>query len=155
MKSPTTDALELVKACCRVLDDKKAGDMTVLDVSEQSSITDYLVVATATSEPHLRALRIELEKLFDDQRVHLVGKEIVQESGWVVIDAFDVMVHLFLADQREHYGLERLWRDAKEMDVGKLLGAPAKPKRAVKKPKAEKKAGTTKSAKKPSARKAR
>lgn len=156
MKSPTTDAFELVKACCRVLDDKKAGELTVLDVSEQSSITDYLVVATATSEPHLRALRIELERLLDEQQVHLVGKEIVQESGWVVIDAFDVMVHLFLAEQREHYGLERLWRDAKEVNVGKIVAAPTKPKRAATKPKPEKKAGVTKAAaKKPRARKTR
>ena len=53
-------ALEVVKACCRALDDKKAGDLAVLDVSRQSSITDFLVVASATSEPHLRALGIEL-----------------------------------------------------------------------------------------------
>lgn len=132
MNSPSNDALDLVKSCCRVLDDKKAGDLTVLDVSEQSSITDYLVVATATSEPHLRALRVELEKMLDSEDVHLVGKETVQESGWVVIDAFDVMVHLFLDETRERYGLERLWRDAREMDVAKLLAPAAKPKRASK-----------------------
>lgn len=155
MKSPTTDALELVKACCRVLDDKKAGDLTVLDVSEQSSITDYLVVATATSEPHLRALRIELEKLFDDQQVHLVGKEIVQESGWVVIDAFDVMVHLFLTEKREHYGLERLWRDASEVDLGKLLTPPAASQKSGKKKAARKPQSPKPKAKKATRRKAR
>jgi ribosome-associated protein len=132
MKSSNNDALQLVKSCCRVLDDKKAGELSVLDVSEQSSITDYLVLATATSEPHLRALRIELEKMFDSSEVKLVGKETVQESGWVVIDAFDVMVHLFLADTRERYGLERLWRDSTEVSVAKLLDQPVKPKRPAK-----------------------
>lgn len=132
MKSKKNDALELVKTCCRVLDDKKAGDVQVLDVSAQSSITDYLVLATATSEPHLRALRIELEKALDSSEVKLVGKETSQESGWLVIDAFDVMVHLFLAEKREHYGLERLWRDATEVSVSKLLQPSEKPKRATK-----------------------
>jgi ribosome-associated protein len=142
MKLKKTSALELVTLCCRVLDEKKAGDLTVLDVSAQSSITDYLVIATATSEPHLRALRIELEKGLDSGHVHLVGMETAQESGWMVIDAFDVMVHLFLADTRERYGLERLWRDATEVPLSKILAAPEKkkarskksPTRAAKKP---------------------
>ncbi|MES2696118.1 MAG: ribosome silencing factor [Verrucomicrobiota bacterium] len=151
MKSKKIAALELVKACCRALDDKKAGDLSVLDVSEQSSITDYLVIATGTSEPHLRALRIEVEKVFDDAKAHLVGKETMQESGWMIIDAFDVMVHIFVAEARERYGLERLWRDATEVSVGKLLGQvmpevrrpKAKkeaPKKAAKPAKAKKKA---------------
>src|SRR5262245_59741604 len=103
MKQTQTTALDLVKLYYRVLDDKKASDITVLDVSAQSSITDYLVLATATSAPHLRALRIELEKALDAGNIHLVGMETAQESGWMIIDAFDVMIHLFLAEPRERY----------------------------------------------------
>jgi ribosome-associated protein len=132
MKSKKLAALEVVKLCCRVLDAKKAGDLTVLDVSAQSSITDYLVLATATSEPHLRALRIELEKALDAGRVHLVGMESAQESGWMVIDAFDVMIHLFLAETRERYALERLWRDAVEVSMAKILASPRAPARRAK-----------------------
>ena len=129
-QSPT---LEVVKACCRALDEKKAGDLAVLDVGRQSSITDYLVVASATSEPHLRALGIELEKVLDSAGVRIVGSERVQASGWLVIDAFDVMFHLFLAPVRERYALERLWRDAVEVPVAPLLGlAPAKAPRQAK-----------------------
>ncbi len=126
-------ALEVVQACCRALDDKKAGDLAVLNVSAQSSITDYLVVASATSEPHLRALGIELEKVLDAAGVRIVGSERVQASGWLVVDAFDVMFHLFLAPVRERYALERLWRDAVEVPLAPLLGlAPAKPVRKTK-----------------------
>lgn len=131
MKPKKSATFELVQLCCRVLDDKKAGELTVLDVSAQSSITDYLVLATATSEPHLRALRVELEKALDSNHVRLVGMETAQESGWLVIDAFDVMIHLFLAATRERYGLERLWRDATEVPMSKVLPpvkATAKPK---------------------------
>jgi ribosome-associated protein len=115
---------ELVLLLCRVLDDKKAGDLQVLDVSGQSSITDFLVIATATSEPHLRALRVEVEKVLDQAKAHIVGMDAPQGSGWLVIDAFDVMLHLFTAEMRERYKLERLWRDAVEVPVASLL-APA------------------------------
>ena len=127
MKSKKSPALALVRTCCRVLDDKKAGNLTVLDVSVQSSITDYLILATATSEPHLRALRNDLEKALDEEKVHLVGVERAQDSGWVVIDAFDVMIHLFRAEVRERFGLERLWRDASEVSLAKLLQEPKAP----------------------------
>lgn len=130
MKSKKTAALDVVKVVCRVLDDKKAGEISILDVSHQSSITDYLVLATATSEPHLRALRVEVEKALDLAHVHLVGMEVAQESGWLVIDAFDVMIHLFLAPVRERYGLERLWQDAPEVSLEKALEvAPPKPRK--------------------------
>lgn len=130
MKQKKTAAMELVTICCRVLDDKKASDISILDVSAQSSITDYLVLGTATSQPHLRALRVDLEKALDAAEVHLVGIETAQDSGWLVIDAFDVMIHLFLKDTRERYGLERLWRDATEVPLAKVLNTSApKPRR--------------------------
>lgn len=135
MKAKKSAAIELVKLCGRVLEEKKAGDVTVMDVSAQSSITDYLVVATATSEPHLRALRVELEKALDGANVHLVGMEAPQESGWIVIDAFDVMIHLFTPAMRERYGLERLWQDAAEVAMGEMLEAGgSKPKLKRSKP---------------------
>jgi ribosome-associated protein len=137
MRSKKNDVLKIVQTCCRALDEKKAGDLTVLDVSAQSSITDYLVLATATSEPHLRALRVELEKALDADQVHLVGIEAKQESGWLVIDAFEVMVHLFLSEKRDLYGLERLWRDATEVPKATFLPsakAPSKKASAKKAP---------------------
>jgi ribosome-associated protein len=123
-----TDSQTLLKLCYGALDDKKADDVRVLDVREQSSITDYLVLATANSETHLRALRVELEKVIDAADVHLVGIETAQESGWTVVDAFDVMIHLFTAEARDRYRLENLWKDAKDVSAAKLL----KMKNAVK-----------------------
>ncbi len=134
MKTKKSPALDTAKLCCRALDEKKADAITLLDVSKQSSITDYLVIATATSEPHLRALRTELEKVLDDSGIHLVGAERAQESGWLVIDAFDVMIHLFLGPTRERYGLERLWRDSAEVSVTRLLAPPRKKLPAKAKP---------------------
>ena len=126
MKSKKSAPMELVRMCCQVLDAKKAAELAVLDVSDQSSITDYLIIATATSEPHLKALRHELEKEIDANNIHLVGAETASESGWMVIDAFDVMVHLFLTEAREKFGLERLWRDAAVIPVSKVLAVAPK-----------------------------
>ena len=141
MKGMSLSALELVKLCCRALEEKKAVDLRVLDVSEQSSITDYLVLATGNSEPHLRALRVELEKAIDASKTAIVGMEISQDSGWIVVDAFDVMIHLFSPETRQRYGLENLWKDAVEVSVPKLL-APAKVK--APKPKSKTPAKVTK-----------
>jgi ribosome-associated protein len=131
---------------CQVLDDKKAEDLRVLRVSEQSSITDFLVIATGTSDPHLRALRIEVEKVLDANAVHIVGMDTTQESGWVVIDAFDIMIHLLNAANRERYALENLWKDAVEIPVSDVIAPPsasvaeAKPAKAKAKTKARAKA---------------
>ena len=138
MKGKISNALELVKLCCRALDEKKAVDLRALDVSAQSSITDFLVLATGTSEPHLRALRVELEKAIDASANRIIGMETAQESGWIVVDVFDVMVHLFTAEARAKYGLENLWKDAVVVSVPKLL-APAKTKAKTRKPVATRK----------------
>jgi ribosome-associated protein len=126
-------SLELVMLCCRALAEKKASDLRVIDVRALSTITDYLVIGTATSEPHIRALRVELEKALDAMKTHIVGFETTPESGWVVFDAFDVMVHIFTAEKRDGYRLEKLWRDGKEIEVAELLAD--KKRRARKSPK--------------------
>jgi len=120
-KRPTAQSLKLLKLVVQTLDGKKAGDLQVLDVRAQSSITDFLVLATGTSEPHLRALRIELEKALDGARVPIVGVESTQGSGWTVFDAFEIMVHLFTAENRAKYRLELLWKDAEEISVQTFL----------------------------------
>ena len=103
---------KLLKLCTDVLDDRKAEDLAVLDVREQSSITDFFIIATATSDPHLRAMRSELDQALKKNKVHLIGIDAEAGSGWTVIDAFDVMVHLFTSETRQHYRLESLWKDA-------------------------------------------
>jgi ribosome-associated protein len=127
MNAKKTASLELLKLCCLALWEKKAEDLRVLELGDESSITDYLVLATGTSEPHLRALRGELEQALKASRTRVVGIESAELSGWTVVDAFDVMVHLFTPEQREHYGLENLWKDAVELPVAEFLPAPPPP----------------------------
>jgi ribosome-associated protein len=131
---PTTDSiLPLLKQIVLALEEKKAGDLRVLDVSEKSTITDYLVLATGTSEPHLRALRVELEKVLDAAKVPIAGMDAgTYGSGWTVVDAYQIMMHVFTPEQRENYALEKLWKDAKDVDLPTLLNEPkVKPVRKV------------------------
>ncbi len=129
---PVFKAPKSLQVVVRTLDDKKAEDLRVLNVRAQSSLTDYLVLATGTSGPHLRALRTELEKALDGANVSIVGMESTEGSGWTVFDAFEVMVHLFTAETRAKYRLELLWKDAFEVPVGQILPkpVPAKPSRS-------------------------
>ncbi len=112
---------KLIKLLVQALDGKKAEDLRVLDVSKLSSITDYLVLATGTSEPHLRALRIELERVLDDQKARVLSVDTTKGSGWTVVDAFEVMVHLFTPENRDKYRMELLWRDAVPLPLAKIL----------------------------------
>jgi len=114
-------ANRLLQLLVQALDAKKAENLRVFNVSKLSSITDYLVLATVAAEPHLRALRVELEKVIDAERAKIMGIDTSTGSGWTVVDAFDVMVHLFTKENREKYRLELLWKDAHELDVRKLL----------------------------------
>ncbi len=102
------------------LDSKKAENLQVLHVGDLSSITDYLVLGTANSDPHLRALRVELEKAIDGENVKILGIDTSKGSGWTVVDAFDVMVHLFTRDNRDKYRLELLWKDARMVPLEAL-----------------------------------
>lgn len=115
--------LRLIKLLVEALDGKKAEQLRVLHVGKLSSITDYLVLATGTSDPHLRALRIEAERILDGEKTRILGVETTQGSGWIVIDAFDVMVHLFTVENRGKYRMEQLWKDAEEVSLDSLPDA--------------------------------
>jgi ribosome-associated protein len=147
MKVSDARSRELVKQCCRALDEKKAGKIRILDVRDISSITNYIIIVTATSDPHVRALRVELEKVLDAAKAHIVGIDSSRESGWTVVDAFDVMIHVFAPEMRTRYGLEKLWRDAREISLEDILAdkvpAAVKASPATKAPAAKKAAKKT------------
>jgi ribosome-associated protein len=150
LKLNKADSLNLARLCCRALDEKKAGDLRVIDVTDVSSITNYLVIATATSEPHVRALRVQLEIALDSAKARIVGMDTSSESGWAVIDAFDVMIHIFTPETRTRYKLENLWKDGDIVPLKTLLLDARPPVKAKRKTPAKKKAAPKK--KKPAAK---
>lgn len=110
--------MDLVRRCVVALEDKKAVNIEVIRVAEQSSVTDFYILATGTSDPHLRSIRIELEKVID--AVVPAGTVRIQNepnSGWCVVDAFDVVVHVFAADMRSLYNLEELYASGEKISL--------------------------------------
>jgi ribosome-associated protein len=120
------DSKKLALLCRELADTKKAEDIVVLDVRKISSITDYFVVATGTSEPHLRAISDEItEKLRQDHSQRPRATDGALQTGWLVLDYFDVIVHVMRADVRERYDLETLWGDAPRVRARRKTAAVA------------------------------
>jgi len=117
-KKPLKASAKLLHLIVQALDAKKAENLRVLDVGNLSSLTDYLVLATGNSDPHLRALRIEVERILDEQKAKILGIDTTKGSGWTVVDAFEIMVHIFTKENRDKYRMELLWKDAKVVEVG-------------------------------------
>lgn len=92
--------------------DKKAEDLVLLDVRQLSNVTDYYLIATANNGPHLKALATELGVRLTRGGVRRQRRSGSPESGWIVCDYVDVVVHLFLREKRAQYALEDLWKDA-------------------------------------------
>jgi ribosome-associated protein len=107
------DSRKLALLCRELADNKKAEDIAILDVREVSSVTDYFVIASGTSEPHLRAIVDEIrDKLRDEHDLRPKAVDGTLHTAWVVLDYFDVIVHVMRSDVRERYDLETLWGDA-------------------------------------------
>jgi ribosome-associated protein len=107
------DPKKLALLCRELADNKKAENILVLDVRKISTVTDYFVIASGTSDPHLRAIHEEItEKLKTDHGLTPGGRDGSVQAAWIVLDFFDVVVHLMRADVRQRYDLEGLWNDA-------------------------------------------
>ena len=104
---------ELARECGRFADFKQAEDILILDLRGLSQLTDFFVVCSGSSLPHLRAIRDEIDgRLMKEHGVRPLHRDGVLESKWMVLDYIDVMVHIFHREMRPRYALEDLWSDA-------------------------------------------
>ena len=118
------DSKKLALLCQDLADNRKAENIVVMDVRELSSVTDYFVVASGTSEPHLRAITEEItDELRKDHNLRPRAVDGTFHTAWIVLDYFDVIVHVMRADIRERYNLEGLWGDAPQVKPRKKAKA--------------------------------
>ena len=101
-----------LQVACEALLDKKAENLKLLYFGDKSPLTDCFIIATGTSDPHLKALRNNLEVVLKENRIETLSKDRFQPGGWLVLDAIDFVVHLFSKEQRDNYALEQVWKDA-------------------------------------------
>ncbi len=89
--------------------------MKLLYFGDKSPLTDCFIIATGTSDPHLKALRNNLEVVLKENKIETLSKDRFHPGGWLILDAIDFVVHLFSKEQRDNYALEHLWKDAEQL----------------------------------------
>ncbi len=114
------EAFEKVRVCVQVIDDKKGESIVVLD-TRRATFIDYLVIATVQSGRQLKAIADEIDRALKRCGRPARGIEGTPKSGWILLDAGDFVVHLFLPQTRAYYDLEMLWGDVPRIDVAAIF----------------------------------
>ena len=104
-------------AAVRAAESKKATDIKVLDLTGISSFTDYFVVCTGANSRQIQAISDEIGLQLKDRGDFPISVEGYREAEWVLVDYGDFLVHIFSPRARDYYDLERLWRNAKSVDI--------------------------------------
>lgn len=113
--------LEKVKIAVRALDEKKGENICVIDIKEQTVITDYFIIVNGNSQSQVQALVENVTEALEKNGVPLLQSEGKAAGNWILLDFNDIIVHVFLKEDREFYDLERMWRDGTFLDVNSLL----------------------------------
>lgn len=100
---------------------KKAKDIVILDIGKSSGVCDYFVICSADSKPQVKAIYDETLRMCKKNKIDIQHREHDESLRWILVDFFDVMLHIFLDEAREFYNLEYLWNTAKKIKLGKDL----------------------------------
>ena len=111
------DADQILELITTSLDDDKADNVLTIPLKGKSAMADYMVVASGTSSRQVAAMAEHIEFKLKQNKIDVLGLEGLRQADWVLIDANDVIVHLFRPEVREFYGLERMWSDAAAEEV--------------------------------------
>ena len=111
---------KIIDIAANTLNDKKALDISAIHIGELTVIAEYFILATATSNTHVKALADAVEEKLKKEGImpdHIEGRS----TGWVLLEYAGVVVHVFLEESRNYYNLERLWEDGTKIDVSQIL----------------------------------
>ncbi len=95
----------------QLLEEKKASEISIIDIGEKSGFADYMIIASGGSERQVATLKEEVEKLVEQSGGEVKRVEGKKESGWILLDCGDIIVNLFTVDMREKYTVEKVWGD--------------------------------------------
>ena len=113
-------AKAMVKIAYQALDDKKGEDIRIIDISEVSVMADFFIIADGNNENQVRAMVDGVEEELEKAGHWVKRKEGYRNSGWVLMDYGDIIVHVFDKENRLFYDLERIWRDGKDVAMETL-----------------------------------
>lgn len=111
---------EMVRLAIKALEDKKAEDMKVIDISEVSVLADYFIIASGTNRSQIQALTDNVEEQLGRNGCQVKQIEGYDAANWILMDFGDIIVHVFDRENRLFYDLERIWRDGKQVDLSEL-----------------------------------
>ena len=121
MLTPKEIAYEVTKA----LDAKKGQNIKLLKIDRVSSLADYFLICTGTSSTHVKTLCDAVEEAMDEAGEPMLSREGHRGGTWVLMDFGSLVVHVFTAEARKFYDLERLWQDGHQMNLSAVLGENA------------------------------
>jgi ribosome-associated protein len=113
--------MDKLKLIVKHLDDKKANNIVVLDVEDVTPLATYYIICDASNTTQLRSMANSLEKLLNEEGYGIHHKEGKKESGWLLVDANDIIIHIFLTNEREKYNLEKLYINQRKLQIKRLL----------------------------------
>ena len=113
MEGVQLDPAQMAKAIVDVAADKKAADIVLLDIRDVTTIADYFVICNGNNLRQVQAIADAIDEELRKQGAHVLHREGTAETGWLLLDFGDVIVHIFGVKEREYYRLERLWSEAK------------------------------------------
>ena len=115
-----TDAINMLKTAYKALDDKKAYDIKILDIKKISSIADYMVIADGTNRNQVQAMCDAVTEEMGKAGFLSKSIEGYSEGGWILLDYYDIIIHIFSDEARRFYDIERIWSDGKYVDISEL-----------------------------------
>lgn len=114
------EAKEMAKLAIQALEDKKADDIKVIDISDVSTIADYFIIASGKNRSQIQAMCDNVDETLGRAGVSIKQTEGYKNANWILMDYGDIIVHIFDVENRLFYDLERIWRDGKEIEPGEL-----------------------------------
>ena len=119
---PKLDADQILRLITASLDDDKAEKILTISLNGKSAMADYMVVASGVSSRQITSMAQHLEFKLKQKKVDVLGMEGLRQADWILIDANDVIVHIFRPEVREFYGLERMWANDASAEIVKVGG---------------------------------
>ncbi|MCR5031678.1 MAG: ribosome silencing factor [Lachnospiraceae bacterium] len=114
------EAREIAKLTVQALEDKKADNIKVIDISEVAVFADYFIIAGGSNHNQIQALCNNVEEVLGKQKIHVKQIEGYQSANWILMDFGDVIVHIFDKENRLLFDLERIWGDGKSVEISAL-----------------------------------
>lgn len=110
------DSKKMAEIALKALEEKKAADIRIIDISDVSTIADYFIIGEGSNRNQIQAIADEVKEQLDKAGAKLKQVEGYPSANWILMDYYDVIIHVFDTENRHFYDLERIWKDGKEID---------------------------------------